>query len=259
MNMMNTTNHETYYSLSKHPFVKEVFKKGMEIHKEIVKPGGFKIDTKYKRDPTEEEFYCMQIGFYMAHLLTVLQQMEHTILYMSNFSPTDSMKKAGVNRSTHLLWSVENYIVRTQSVYDRLLILVDRLFHIQNQPNRISHESIVTNTHISRTAIPDTLKPVKSAVRRYYHDRNTIIHEASYLNEELRRIEAYAILSSNPDYDEAYVKGLKEDLRWSVRDFIRNRKREYSRINRNVCVSLGNLFYKMHPIFTKKYGELCAK
>jgi len=251
--------YETYDSLLKHAFVEEVFKRSMEIRKEIVKPNGFKIDAEYKRDPYEEEFYCLQLGYCMAHLLTVVQQMEHTIFYMGNFSPTDSMKKAGVDRSKHLLWSIENYIIRTQVVYDRLLIVVDRLFHIQNQPNRISHESIVTNKHVSRTAIPKVLTTVKSAIKKYYPNRNTIIHEASYLDGELRRIEAYAFLSSNPDYSEEGVKNLQADLAYNVRDFLKKRKREFSIINKNVCVALGDLFNQMHPIFTKKYKELCAK
>ncbi len=159
--------HETYYSLSKHPFVDEVYKKGIAIKKEIEWPNGFKVGVKGKRDPFEEEFYCLRLGFNLAHLLTVVKQMEDTVYYMSNFSPTDAMKKAGIDRSSHLLWSVENYIIRTQTVYDRLLILIDRLFNIQNQSNRISHESIVTNSHISRTEIPNALKPVKSAIKKY--------------------------------------------------------------------------------------------
>jgi Cthe_2314-like HEPN len=249
---------DTYDSLSKHPFVEEVFKVGIEINKEIVKPNGFKVGAEYKRDPTEAEFYCLQLGFCLAHLLTVIQQMEHTVLYMSNFSPSDLMKKAGVTRSTHLLWSVENYIVRTQTVYDRLLVLVDRLFHIQNQPNRISHESIVTNTHISQTTIPAALKPVKSAIKKYYHDRNTIIHEASYLDDELRRIEAYTILSSNPDYDETGIRDINEEVKWLVREFLKKRKAEFSKINKNVCITLDSLFRQMHPIYTKKYSQLRA-
>ena len=112
---------------------------------------------------------------------------------------------------------------------------------------------------ISRTAIPQALKPVRSAVKKYYRDRNTIIHEASYLDNELRKIEAYTLLSSNSDYDEFEVKRLKERLRCSVREFLKKRKREFTRINKNVCVALGGLFYKMHPIYIKKCAELCAK
>jgi DNA repair ATPase RecN len=231
----------------------------MKIIEELVKPNGFRIDANYNRDPNEEEFYCLQVGFCLVHLLAVVQQLEHTILYMSNFSPSDSMKNAGVNRSTHLLWSVENYIIRTRTVYDRLLVLTDRLFHIQNQPNQISHQSIVTNKHVSRTTIPKSLKQVKKAVKKYYHDRNTIIHEASYLDNELRRIEAYAIVLSNSDYDQIHVEELKEELKRSVREFLKKRKREFTRINKNVCIALSSLFTQMHPIYAKKYAELCGK
>jgi DNA repair ATPase RecN len=251
--------YETYKSLGKHPFVEEVFKKGIEFIRENKKPNGLKVEAEFKRQPNEEEYYCLQLGFYLAHLLTVVQQMEHTIYYMSNFYPTKAMKNAEINRSTHLLWSVENYIIRTQSVYDRLLILVDRLFHIQNQPNRISHESIVTNAHISRTEIPNALKPVKNSIKKFYQDRNTIVHEASYLDDELKKIEACTILSSNSNCYEAEIEYLKEDMKMYVKDFLKKRKNEFNKINKNVCIALGDLFFKMHPIFKKKYAELCAK
>jgi len=251
--------YEIYDNLLKHPFVEEVFKKGAEVTKEIGEPNGFKVGAKLKRDPSEEEFYCLQVGHCLAHLLTVVQQMEHTILFMSNFSPSKKMKMAGVNRHTHLLWSIENYIVRTQSVYDRLLILVDRLFHIQNQPNRITHESIVTNTHISRTEIPAFLKPVKKSVKKYYNDRNTFVHQASYLEDELRRIEAYCIMSSNPDFSDEVAEDIIEELKWSIRQFLKKRQREFSRINKNVCISLSNLFTKMHPLYSSKHLEICKK
>lgn len=251
--------YDIYDNLVKHPFVDDVLNKGIGITKEIEIHKGFKVGAEYKRDPLEEEFYCLQVGHCLCHLLTVVQQMEHTILFMSNFSPTAKMKNAGVNRHTHLLWSVENYIIRTQSVYDRLLILVDRLFHIQNQPNRISHESIVTNTHISRTKIPEFLKPIKRSVKKYYHDRNTIVHQATYLEDELRRIEAYSLMSSHPDFSEEVTEDIKYELKWSVKQYLKKRQREFSRINKNVCIALSDIFSIMHPLYSSKYKELKEK
>jgi len=250
---------ESYYSVSKHPFVEDLFRTAMEISKEIKKTNGFKVNVEFEREPVENEFYVLQLGYCMAHLLTTIQQMEHTVMYMSNFSPTDLMKEAGINRSTHLLWSVENYVIRSQTSYDRLLVLIDRLFNIQNKPNRISHESIVTNTHIQRTKIPNALKPVKKAIKKYYHDRNTIIHESSYADDELRHIEGLAILSSNPDYELQKDEMLKEELKYHVRRYVKKRKTEYTRINKNLCIALGDLFSAIQPIYKIKYAELCAK
>lgn len=133
------------------------------------------------------------------------------------------------------------------------------MFHIQNQPNKISHDSIVTNAHISRTEIPKLLKPVKTAIKKYYYERNTIIHESAYMEDELRRIEAYSILSSNSSYDQRDFKYLKDDLKFITRDFIKAKRTEFSEVNKKVCEALDDLFKKMHPIYLKKYKELSAK
>ncbi|MCP4494314.1 MAG: hypothetical protein GY820_44490 [Gammaproteobacteria bacterium] len=138
-------------------------------------------------------------------------------------------------------------------------MLTDRLFHIHNNPNKISHDLIVTNAHIKQTKIPDSLKPVRKAIKKYYYDRNTIIHESSYADEGLRHIEALAILSSNPDYDTYNDAMLKEDLKYQVRTYIKKRKNEFTRINKNICIATGDVFKFMLPIYKKKYTELCAK
>lgn len=250
---------DKYEKLSKHPFVEMVFSHALGIAKEIKKPNGLKVEAEFLRDPIENEFYVLQVGYCLSHLLNTIQQMEHTVLYMSNFSPTEVMKNAGVNRSTHLLWSVENYIIRTQTAYDRLLILTDRLFHIHNAPNRITHDSIVTNTHIKQTNIPNLLKLVKKTVKKYYYDRNTIIHESAYADDELNRIEGLTILSFNSDYGVTTINNLKEDLKYEVRGYVAERKKEYNKINKNLCLALSEVFTGMQPLFDKKFSELCKK
>ena len=244
---------DSHNSLQKHPFVEEILKMAVKISMEHRK------EIKSKSDFYEYEYYCLQLGSCLAHLLTVIQQMEHAVYYMSNFTSTEAMKKVGINRSTHLIWSVENYIIRTRTVYDRSLILVDRLFHIQNQGNQITHESIITNAHISRTNIRNALKPIKSAVNKYYFKRNQIIHEASYADNEIASIELFAAALSDPDNDEAYKKRLKKEFQFHLSIFLKDRKQMFSRINKKVCIAMANLFDEMHPIYKKKYSELFNK
>lgn len=74
-------NFEDYYSVSKHPFVEDVFTRGIDISKEIKKINGFKVVAEFEREPIEDEFYVLQLGYCLAHLLTTVQQMEHTVLY----------------------------------------------------------------------------------------------------------------------------------------------------------------------------------
>jgi hypothetical protein len=250
---------ENYTNLSEHAFVKAVFGDGISITKMLAKPNGFKVVDIYIREPTEQEFYCLRLSFCLSHLLTVIQQMEHTVLYMSNFSPSQKMTAGGINRATHLLWSVENYLIRTQTVYDRLLIMIDRLFNIQNATNKISHESIVTNSHIERTEIPKALKPVKKSIAKYYFDRNTIIHESSYMDDDLRKIEGYTILASDPAYGVDKLPHWKDEIRFEVKSYVQKKTREFIRINQNICSSMHDLFGVMLPIYLKHRDELNEK
>lgn len=228
----------------------------MNISKEVIEPNGFKVEAKHKRTPTEREYYCLELGHCISHLLTVIQQLEHTVLYMGNFSPSEKMKQSSISRHSHLLWSTENYLIRTQTSYDRLLIVIDRLFNLQNEPQFISHESIVTNVHIKRTRIPSLLKTVRKSIKKYYHDRNTIIHQRSFLEDNLHAIEAYTILTSVEDQEYSETEHLKEDLKWNIRDYVKKKKREFTRINYNLLKSLAPLFDEAHKIYERKYKQL---
>lgn len=245
-----------YDHLIHHKFVSRVLFLATELGKDVYENNGFKLEAKEKRLPTLDEFYCFQLGWCLSHVMTAVQQLEHAVFYMSNFKMTEAMEKAGINRSSHLLWSIENYIVRTQTVYDRLLILIDRLFNLQNQTNRIDHESIVTNAHISRTKVPAALKRVKNTVKKYYHDRNTIMHESSYAEEELRRFEGLSIYIAACKGIEASVEYVEEDLKYEMKAYIGRRKRDFKKLNGSLIKAISELFDEMLPLFEKKYSEL---
>ena len=239
-----------YSELVKHPFAQNIFEKARAILHEIRDPKtGFKIDTEYKRTPTEYEYYLIGVGQSLAHLFSIIQQMEHTILYFSAFSPTKRMDEAGINRHSHLLWAIENYIIRTKSFYDRLLILIDRVFDFQNEGIYISHSSIVSNKHIKLTDIPGKVRPIKKALKKYYNDRNTIIHEQTYLDEELRKIEGLTLILDN---DEIENDDLKEELQFYTRKYVKKKTQEFSRTNIKLCQLTSELFESLYNIYKNK-------
>lgn len=248
--------YETYCELALHPFVEDAFTTALSIQKEIDNVRGFSIKIDLKRNPTEREYYCLVLGTSMAHFLTTIQQLEHSVLLMSNFSPTEIMKEGGLTRATHLVWSVENFIIRTQTAYDRFLVLTDRLFNIQNPASRISHESIVTNGHIAATKIPSVLKPVRNSIKKYYYDRNTIIHEAPYHDEELRRLEGMSLALTSLKLDKKDTEYVSEHIKYGTRIYLNKKKREYKRINTNLCKTTANAFEVMHNIYRVKRKEL---
>lgn len=250
--------HESYEELSRHPFVEDVFLRALKISKELDESSPFSAKVILKRKPTEREYYCLVLGTALAHFLTTVQQLEHSVLYMGNFSPSETMKKYGVTRASHLLWATENFIIRTQTSYDRLLVMVDRLFNLQNQANKISHESIVTNGHIAATEIPAVLKPIRNSIKKYYYDRNTIIHEAPFHNDELRRLEGLSLAAQNIKLSGENIEHLNEDIKYETKQYLAKSKREYTKINNNLCKSTAIAFDAMHKVYKLKLVELKA-
>lgn len=94
-------------------------------------------------------------------------------------------KKGEISRADHLIYNIENYLIRLNSVYDRVLQLVNVVFHLCIREESISHSVVVSNYRVDHNS--DVVKRVK-AIRKYLdeyaQDRHTLVHRHSLLDEK---------------------------------------------------------------------------
>lgn len=83
---------------------------------------------------------------------------------------------------------VENIIIRVQSIYDRILIFINRLLDLGISNEYISHNLIVTNEKVKGHKLDVKLKSISKACREYRAIRNTVIHHDRYSEEELDQL-----------------------------------------------------------------------
>lgn len=238
----------TFKILAKHPFPSAAFQEGLKISKDVkVKGTFFKVKCDYKRKLTEPEWYCLGTGSCLAHLLAICQQLEHCVLYFSSFSPTQKMKKAEITKHSHLLYCIENYIIRTSSAYDRILKLINHVFYLYDPQNLISHELIINNGHIKGTYLPSKLRKFKKAIKGYYWDRNLIIHHEQYQEDDLRKLEGYTIFGANEPYrDDKYFL---QEIKFLARQITKNKSKKFTETNKKICTTIAEIF----DILEKKY------
>lgn len=186
----------------------------------------------------EYEYYIHNTGFYYFHLIQLCHQLKNAVELLSNFSYNNKNK---VTRDLHLTYNVENYIIRLSSINDRLLQLVNAVFHLCIDEKLVSERNVSTNLKISRTEFKNIYKEFKNSNNKYINERNTIIHKHSFLEIKLRKI--HVLYGSNfldrNNIDKDSMKFIKKDF---LTKYIRDTKSEFTEIN-NEC------FSKLLPIF----------
>lgn len=193
----------------------------------------------------EHQFYVQRVGFYVVHTIAWCQQLHMASEFLSNF---DYSKKISASRADHLIYNVENYLIRLNSVYDRVLQLVNAVFHLCIGEENISHGVVVGNYRVQHDS--DALKKIK-AIRKYLEDyaqdRHTLVHKHSLLDVKLRRIERmYVHDLRGADQNDEHVKLFKIRRAAYLRDYVVEKKDEFVKINLGLVDLIDQLFDVLH-------------
>jgi uncharacterized membrane protein YciS (DUF1049 family) len=209
-------------------------------------------DMVFERLPNEGELYIIHVGHTASHLIGVLDQLDYIPLYLLGFSPTKQMKKADLNSAKHIQYTIENYIIRTQSVYDRILSLVDAVFHLGTDVSQLSHELIVTNIHVKHEKVETKLKSLRKVLREYIEERNSIIHHRGLLDEKLRKLEAFYILKSKSEMS-SEIKKYDGFRKLSQRDLVKSKRVEFEQFNQKIFERVRDVLDSLH----QPYKDRC--
>lgn len=98
------------------------------------------------------------------------------------------MKKAGITRPDYLVFHIENYVIRTHMLYERILQLLNAVFHLLNDDGECTHDVIIGNLKVKRTGLPTVMRALKKLLRKYAPVRNQVIHHTSYMDDAIRTL-----------------------------------------------------------------------
>lgn len=161
--------------ISEHPFVQLILKEYLEVYKRK-KPKITLTKTTFKEPLSDKEYYIWSAGNSLVHFLVICEQLSHIPLYLLSYCPSSKMKKEGVTRHSHVLYCVENYIIRIRILYDRILQLINNIFKIYDPPDHLNHRLIINNAHVKFSKLPPKLKKLKKITDKYYYQRTKIVH-----------------------------------------------------------------------------------
>lgn len=221
-------------------FVQTVLNDGREVLSDI-KVSSTATELPDDAELDEYQYYMQKVSFYLVHALTWCKQLDLAIDFLSNYSYSS---KTNSSRADHLIYNVENYLIRLNSVYDRVLQITNAVFHLGVDEEHVAHSVIVSNHKVKhRPAIGKKIKAVKNFLEGYSQARHTVIHRHSYVDAKLRRIEFLYLHDIGKLIGEEQWKESLKHLRYThIRNYLAEKKVEFLQINDKLSLLLDSLF-----------------
>ncbi|GGA64534.1 hypothetical protein GCM10008015_01770 [Flavobacterium palustre] len=224
---------------------------------------GVKVSDKYivdknENDMSDSEHYIRYTSFYSVHLFGLCCQLERAVKLLSNFRDDN---KNEIGRGYHLSYNIENYFIRLDSLYDRILQLVNAIFNFGFDDSKVKKDKVLKK--ISEvdgySELMNSLYELNNVLKKYSDEkRNIIVHRYSYFDKELDMIEMFydpiysKIILQNTDNVENFKQIRKERLSF----YLRKKKKEFNEINEECFEKLFLILNEIEKEYTLKKQEL---
>jgi hypothetical protein len=209
------------------------------------------VKAVFNRDPDEHEFFMLNVGASISHLLTLCEHLRVIPILLTNYRTTPSMTKMVVTRHTHVVFHIEGYLIRVQGVLDRALKLINAAFHLCNSDRNCTEHVLLKNAKVEHHAeVGVAFKALKKAVDRYRVERNEVVHAKHFMEQRLRHAELYDVVARSRELDgDPSAKDLMKASDELVRELASEKKWEFETFNVELARHLKALFEALAPIY----------
>ena len=244
--------------LMSHAFTQLVFSDSREVWRELGPPS-LRRDDAQRRDPDEYEFFVLRTGNRLAQTLTLYNQLLTSIAYIELPNAPRSLRAKGVSRHAHLLYGLENFLIRTNSFYDRALQLVDAVFHLGHDARDCRQQTITRNVFVATTAIREHLRALHGVATRFAEIRNTIVHHSSFADDSLRNLEMYEVLFEEMQQGGEPITGVYRHLPRLTNDLAAEIRRQRTDEFRSFCAELETATSSLFGGLVDPYSRMKAR
>ena len=153
-------------------FLNHLQKKAFQVMLETgeLKDGQYTQKRPYKLD----EDYIITVFNLAGDILTSCQHAKQAVAHINNFRVTPESKKAGISKNNNTIYHLEAYSSRLESIYKDLLILVNEVFMLGNQPQYCTDEIVLRSNTINETRVGELVTKLKKLLSDNSHTNETL-------------------------------------------------------------------------------------
>ena len=189
---------------------KDTFKKKLTnltsnfITENLVNTEGTIIEGN-KQKPTTKQGYLIDAFSALIEIETIIEQLEQTPHFLSNFRQTQKLKENGIRRFNHIIYHIESYLFRTTGIVDRMMILLNIIFETNLPPEKCKTYNFLLDNKQKEGKYAGVIKERSSElflelnslalfIQKFREIRNEITHQKRFNSNHIRNIELFNIV-----------------------------------------------------------------
>lgn len=241
-----------YMKLAEEGLLRQILDDSYNATRDLYKPGTrLKARPQPKRTLSRLEYYLSKCGYCSSNVISYIQKIEHIGLFIEDGTLPKKYKENDICSHEVLLYNIENFIIRTQGLQERLLCLIDAVLNLGNDSENISFNLIKNNSHVNFLSLDDDLTKIKKISKKYQYDRNGIVHERNYLDDEIGMLQLYSLLSRHCLYQGDKEMSLEYNMeaKSNERQLRSKWKRNVIKFLEDIEPSVENILMKMQATY----------
>lgn len=205
-----------------------------------------------------EEEYVSDSLIYAGELITICDQMLYSVDFLSGFKSGRVVADKPITRLDYIVYHIEGHLIRTCSVMDRALQLVNVVFQLGVLERECRYSVIAQNSHVRRTKVSSALKNIDNATKPYRNQRNLVVHRRRHAEDSLTKIEPYYILQKEriSSSEECITQRFYYAYKTRTDRFIKEKKEELTLSNQRVFSAVSEMLLALEPVFENNYAVL---
>jgi len=214
-------------------------------------------DTRNKPlDPTEE--YVVRVLVTAGEVVTVVDQMMYAIDSLSGYRCPKRARQNYPTRAHHMAYHLENHLIRSAALTDRVLHLVNVVFSLGLPDRACTWLSVAENSYVKRTLVFGPLNALKKFLQSSRTQRNVVVHKHRYTDDRLHEIEGYFLLDQmdrNSGKQDPLVFRARHMFKAMADNLVASRKSELRKFNQDTAAHVTEIFAALDGVFAASLAQ----
>jgi hypothetical protein len=176
--------------------------------------------------------------------------------YLSGYRTGLKSLKEPITRLDHITYHLEYHLVRTASLMDWSLQLVNEVFDLGVPERECSFRTVADNKHVKSTPVRKKLQNLESLLKPYREHRNVVIHQEGFRDSALDRIGPYYILQKSTEPADEFLKHWFQLSKTHTDRYIHQKKRKLTDFNDQALAKVHQICESLIPYFERRYRAM---